>query len=72
MEKTITITVPEEIVSDLEGLAREKGCSEEEIVVNTLKRRIAGRRFRTIADKMSARAEELGIRSDQDVFDIVS
>ena len=72
MEKTITITVPEEIVSDLEGLAREKGCSEEEIVVNALKRRIAGRRFRTLANKMSARAEELGIQSDQDVFDRVS
>ena len=72
MEKTITITVPEEIVSDLERLAREKGCSEEEIVVNALKRRIAGRRFRALANKMSARAEELGIRSDQDVFDRVS
>ena len=72
MKKTIAITVPEEIVSDLEELAREKGCSEEEIVVNALKRRIAGRRFRTLASKMSARAEELGIHSDQDVFDRVS
>lgn len=72
MQKTLAITVPEEIVSDLAELAREKGCSEEEIVVNALKRRIAGRRFRTLASKMSARAEELGIYSDQDVFDQVS
>lgn len=72
MGKTITITVPEDFIPDLEELALEEECAEEEVVLNALKRRISRRRFRTVADKMSARSEELGIHSDQDVFDIVS
>ena len=72
MEKTFAVTVPEDFVPDLKELALEEDCTEEQVILDALKRRIAGRRFRAIADKMSARAEELGIRSDQDVFDIVS
>ena len=72
MPEKITITVPEELVVDLKELAREDGCSSEEVVLDALKRRISRRRFRTVAAKMSARSEELGIHSDQDVFDIVS
>ena len=72
MQKKITITVPEEFVGDLEELANEEGRSSEEVVLDALKRRISRRRFRVVAAKMSARSEELGIHSDQDVFDIVS
>lgn len=72
MKKTFAITVPEDFVSDLKELALEEECTEEQVILDALKRRISSRRFRTIAGKMSARSEELGIRSDQDVFDIVS
>ena len=72
MQKKITITVPEEFVGDLEELANEEGRSSEEVVLDALKRRISRRRFRAVAAKMSARSEELGIHSDQDVFDKVS
>ena len=50
MEKKVTITVPEEFVSELEELAREKGLSEEEIILNALRRRVAGSRIRSMAD----------------------
>ena len=72
MSEKITITVPEEFIGDLEELAREDGCSSEEVVLDALKRRISRRRIRAVATEMSARSEELGIHSDQDVFDIVS
>ena len=72
MERTITITVPDEFVADLEELAREDGCSSEEVILDALKRRISRRRVRAVAAKMSARSEGLGIHSDQDVFDKVS
>ncbi len=57
MQRTITITVPEEFVADLEELAREKECSEEEIILNGLKRRIAGSRIRSLADLKAAAAK---------------
>lgn len=72
MGKTITITVPEDFIPDLEELVLEEKCAEEEVILNALKRRISRRRFLAVAAKMSARSEELGIHSDQDVFDRVS
>lgn len=39
---------------------------------NIYPRYIFIRRFRMIADRMTAKAERMGIRSEQDVFDRVS
>ncbi len=59
MERTITITVPNEYVSELEELAREEGLSEEEIILNALRRRVAGSRIRSVADlKAAAKGRE--------------
>lgn len=69
MQRTITITVPEEIVSDLEELARENGCSEEEIILNGLKRRVAGSKIRSLGDLKTDDPRELGISSGEYVSD---
>lgn len=59
MGKTITITVPNEYVSELEELVREEGLSEEEIILNALRRRVAGSRIRSVADlKAAAKGRE--------------
>lgn len=59
MQRTITITVPNEYVSELEELAREEGLSEEEIILNALRRRVAGSRIRSVADlKAAAKGRE--------------
>ena len=57
MSEKITITVPEEFVGDLEELAREEGLSEEKIILNALRRRIAGSRIRSVADLKAATAK---------------
>ena len=54
MSEKITITVPEEFVGELEELAREEGLSEEEIILNALRRRVAGSRIRSVADLKAA------------------
>ena len=59
MQRTITITVPNEYVSELEELVREEGLSEEEIILNALRRRVAGSRIRSVADlKAAAKGRE--------------
>ena len=69
MQRKITITVPEEFVSNLEKLAQEKGCSEEEIILNGLKRRIAGSKIRSLEDLKAADPRKLGIGPDECVSD---
>ena len=72
MQKTKTIAVPEDIASDLEEMAREEGRTCDDMAVEAIKKYIFVRKFRTLADQMTAKAEELGIHSEQDVFDRVS
>ena len=73
MKKKITITVPDEdTISGLKELAREKGCSEEDILLDVLRRQIAVRGLQRLREKMIPHAQKMGIYTDQDVFDIVS
>ena len=61
MKKTITITVPDDFVSDLEEVAREEGHSEEEVILNAIKRRIAGSKIHNFEDLKSSEAGEVDI-----------
>ena len=72
MQKTITITVPEGFVPDLEEVAREEGCPDEEIALDIIKRHLLIRRIRLMREEMIPRAQKMGIFTDQDVFDRVS
>ena len=63
MQRTITITVPDDIAKDLEEAACEDGCSEEEVILNAIKKRIAGSKIRTMEELKASIAEEL--RSEQ-------
>ena len=65
MKKKITITVPDDFVSDLEEVAREEGCSEEEVILNAIKRRIAGSKIRTSGDLKASITEEGVFHSKQ-------
>ena len=72
MPEKITITVPDNIVPDLKRLAREKGCSEEEMLLDAMKRSVVILRLDRLRAEMVPRAQKMGIYTDQDVFDLVS
>ena len=72
MARKITIAVPDDIVAELEAMALNKGISVEEAFLEAAKKYVFVHKFRTVADKMTAKAEEQGICSEQDVFDRVS
>lgn len=72
MQKTITITVPDKYVAELEEMAREEGCSAEEIVLDVLRRQIAIRGLQKLRAEMIPHAQKMGIFTDQDVYDRVS
>ena len=72
MARKITIAVPDDMVAELEAMALNKGISVEEAFLEAAKKYVFVHKFRTVADQMAAKAEELGIYSEQDVYDRVS
>ena len=72
MARKITIAVPDDMVAELEAMALNKGISVEETFLEAAKKYVFVHKFRTVADQMTAKAEEQGIYSEQDVFDRVS
>lgn len=72
MRSTITISVPEQMKSELEKLSRADGVSRSDIVRESLRDYLFVRRFRSMRKSMVSKASANGIYTDQDVFDAVS
>jgi metal-responsive CopG/Arc/MetJ family transcriptional regulator len=72
MRSTITISVPEQMKSELEKLSREDGVSRSDIVRESLRDYLFIRRFRSMRKSMMSKASANGVYTDQDVFDRVS
>lgn len=72
MRKTVTMSLPEPLTSELYALSRAEGTSRSEVVREALKRYFALREFRSLRAELSAEAEAKGIITDDDVFARVS
>jgi metal-responsive CopG/Arc/MetJ family transcriptional regulator len=72
MRSTITISVPEEMKSEIEKLSRTDGVSRSDIVRESLRDYLFVRRFRSMRKSMTSKASANGVYTDQDVFDQVS
>ena len=72
MRSTITISVPEQMRTELDKISQADGVSRSDIVRESLRDYIFVRRFRTLRNSMVAKASRRGIYTDQDVFDRVS
>ena len=72
MSQTITITLPAEIESALNEISQEEGLSRDEVVGRAVKQHLFLRQYRSLRERMAAKAKQQGILTDQDVFDRVS
>jgi len=72
MRSTITISVPEQMRSELDRLSRSDGVSRSDIVRESLRDYLFVRRFRSMRKSMVSKASAKGIYTDEDVFDRVS
>lgn len=72
MRRTITISVPEQMRSEIDKMSQADGVSRSDIVRESLRDYLFVRRFRTMRNSMVAKASARGIYTDQDVFDHVS
>ena len=72
MRSTITISLPQEMRSELDSLSQSDGISRSDIVRECLRDYMFIRRFRSTRKRLVEKAAQQGIFTDQDVFDRVS
>ena len=72
MRSTMTISLPEQMRSEIDEVSQADGVSRSDIVRESLRDYLFVRRFRTMRNSMVSKASRQGIYTDQDVFDRVS
>ncbi len=72
MVQSITVTLPADVKQALDELSQKEGVSLDEVVGRAVKQHVFLRQFRSLRQRMSAKAKSQGIVTDQDVFDRIS
>ncbi len=72
MQETITVTLPDGMKPAIDEVTRQEGISPTELVTQALEEYLFFRRFRLLRERMTQKAQEQGILTDEDVFDRVS
>ncbi len=72
MAARIVVTIPDKLESALEDAKRQEGVDSEQVVTRAVEEYLFYRRLRLLRDRMTAKAQAMGIASDKDVFDAVS
>ena len=72
MRSTITISVPEQMRSEIDKLSRTDGVSRSDIVRESIRDYLFLRSFRSMRKSMVIKASKNGVYTDQDVFEQIS
>ena len=72
MRQTVAVSLPADLASELDALAKREGASRSEIVRDALRRYLAVREFRRLRAATIPFAEVQGIFTDEDVFRLTS
>ena len=72
MVQPISVTLPADVKRALDAISKKEGISSDEVVGRAVKQHVFLRQFRSLRERMLAKAKNQGIVTDQDVFDRVS
>ena len=72
MVQSITVTLSADVKQAVEELSKKEGVSLDEIVGRAVNQHVFLRQFRSLRERMAAKAKNQGIVTDQDVFDRIS
>lgn len=72
MQETIELKLSRELRIVLESITKEEGISPNDLIDKAIRDYLFFRRFHLLRERMAARAQSQGIRTDQDVFDRIS
>jgi predicted transcriptional regulator len=65
---TITLRVPDELDKELERRSTAQGVSKSDLAREALRRYLQVTDFRAVRSELVARAQALGVNTDDDVF----
>ena len=65
---TITLRVPDELDQELERLSHDQGVSKSDLAREALRRYLQVAEFRSLRSELVARAQVIGVSTDDDVF----
>jgi len=65
---TITLRVPDELDQELERLSHDQGVSKSDLAREALRRYLQVAEFRSLRSELVARAQAIGVSTDDDVF----
>ena len=69
MVQSITVTLSADVKQAVEELSKKEGVSLDEIVGRAVNQHVFLRQFRSLRERMAAKAKNQGIVTDQDVFE---
>ncbi|HEY0154516.1 MAG TPA: ribbon-helix-helix protein, CopG family [Longimicrobium sp.] len=72
MRESISISLPEELKSELDRVTAVDGSSRSDVVRDALREYLFARRFRSLRKDLLPYAEAQGVYTDEDVFRAVS
>lgn len=72
MAQPITVTLPADVQKAVDELSKKEGLSPDEVVTRAVKQHVFLRQFRSLRERMAAKASAQGVMTDQDVFDRIS
>ena len=72
MSASITFTLPDDVKQAVDDVAQQEGITPDQVIEDAVKKHLFLRRFRSLRDRLAAKAQQQGIRTDEDVFDRVS
>ena len=72
MRTVLSVSLPEKMAAELEAIAKTMGRNKSDIVKESLGLFLWDTKFRNIKQKLSAKAKEAGVVTEDDVFKAIS
>lgn len=68
MKRVVSISFPEELVGELDKLARQERVSRSDLIRKSVWNHLFARKFRALRKRLMVKAQAKGIHTDQDMF----
>ncbi|HEX5727317.1 MAG TPA: ribbon-helix-helix protein, CopG family [Longimicrobiaceae bacterium] len=72
MREAISVSLPEELRTELDACTVEEGVSRSDLIREALREYLLIRRFRKLRARIIPQAQAQGIFTDEDVFRLIS
>lgn len=72
MRENISVSLPEELKAELDGLAQAEGLSRSDLIREAVREYLFTHRLNTLRRELAVYAEAQGVYTDDDVFRVVS